>query len=214
MYPTWMMPYNLSRSHRVKPGTASHGPTMQKDLSSCTVGRLSVCVCEITHVLPPHCSTPAVPLFDHSFFSVHRANWVCACATDSRLQLFALLYNQTDRWVFLWVTHTLKQAWVHRQKHITRFYWVTKLISVTPLYVCIVIYWPLSANTASKDPLKMTGKLLTQVLVVRLCAPSDTSRQEGVFRHSDAHWKEVRCEWSGHFSPQTKHTQLQRKMKI
>ncbi len=123
----WMIHYNLSRSHRVKPATASPGSTMQTGLSSCTVGGVCVCVCVLVwlHMRgPPHSSTPAVPPlhFDHSLFSVHRANWVCACVTHSRLQLITLLYNLTDRWVFLWLTHSLKQArktqaWFHTHRH-------------------------------------------------------------------------------------------------
>lgn len=57
----------------------------------------------------------------------------------------------------------------HTQTRITRSHWVTKLISATLLYVCIAIYWPLSARTGSKDTLKMTGMLLAQMLVVRVC---------------------------------------------
>lgn len=148
----WMMHYNLSRSHRVKPATTSPGSTMQTGFSSCTVG--SVYMCVITHawapITPPPTTVPPLH-FDHSFFSVHRANRVCACVTHSRLQLITSLHNLTDRWVYLWLTHSLKQAqkYTHgcTQTHITRSHWVTKRISATLLCVCVAIYWPSSART-------------------------------------------------------------------
>lgn len=176
-----------------------------------------MCVFVITHAWPLHSSTPAVPPplhFDLSLFNVHSANWVCACVTHSGLRLITSLYNLTDRWVFLWLTHSLKtgaktQAWfhTHTQTHITRSHWVTRLISSTLLCVCVAIYRPLSARTVVKDALKMTGTLLTQMLVVRVC---------GLNTHPSAKDEQgflvtvMLCERKC-FPPQTRHAQLQRK---
>lgn len=60
----WMMHYNLSRSHWVKPATTSPGSTMQTGLSSSTVGGLCVCcmclcVCVIYTCVAPSLLHPS-----------------------------------------------------------------------------------------------------------------------------------------------------------
>lgn len=169
---------------------------------------MCVCVRDNTY---PHSFTPALPPhlhFDHSLFSFHRANWVCACVTHSRLRLIISLYNLTDRWVFLWLTHSLKQTRKCQHgcthTHITRSRWVTKLIASTRLYVCVAVYWPVHRRMVSKEALKMTGTLLTQMLVVRVCGfsthPSASDKQG--FSDTVMLW-ERKC-----ILPQTGHSQL------
>lgn len=183
----WMMHYNLSRSHRVEPVSTSPGSTMQTD-PLLMHSRQCVSVCVITHVwLPPsdH-SSPSISITPS--FSVHRANRVCACVTHSRLRLITLLYNLTDRWVFLWLTHSLKQAQkrMHGCVHITLgSHWVISLY-LQPCVLCV-----LYGNLLTLKCKETTGNAVhTDAGCKGVCCAS-ASDEHWFFRHTDAPWKEV-----------------------
>lgn len=88
-----LQPFQVSQGQ----ASTSPGSTMQTGFSSCTVG--SLCVCVWLHMRgfshPPPTVPPALH-FDHSLFSLHTANWVCACVTHSHLRLVTLFYDMTE----------------------------------------------------------------------------------------------------------------------